>query len=89
MTPLRQRMLEDMQVRAAVAGHARDVCPSGCAVRPPFRPLAGASGSRGDSRLPGPPDARTPSRAELAGRRRVGAPVPLSRHAQKRWTSTR
>ena len=67
----------------AVAFHPGEVRPGGCAVRPPLRSLAGAPGSRADPHLPGLPDHRTASRGELAGRRRVGAPVPLSRHAQE------
>ena len=59
------------------------VRPGGRAFRPPLRPRAGAPGPRGNSCVPGLPDHRTASCAEFAGRCLIGAPVPLSRHAQE------
>ena len=66
---------------AAVAVHPTDVRRDRRAVRSSLRPFPGSSRSGGDPRLPALPDQRTPSCAELAGRRRVGAPLPLSGHA--------
>ena len=71
--------LEDMPVRCLTPSTQQRVRPGGRA----FRPLAGAPGPRGNSCVPGLPDHRTASCAGFAGRRLIGAPVPLSRHAQE------
>ena len=75
--------LEDMPVRCLTPSTQQRVRPGGRAFRPPLRPRAGAPGPRGNSCVPGLPDHRTASCAEFAGRRLIGAPVPLSRHAQE------
>ena len=66
---------------AAVAVHPADVRRDRRAVRSLLRPFPGSSRSGGDPLLPGLPDQRTSSCAELAGRDGVGAPLPLSGHA--------
>ena len=81
MTSLRQRMLEDSGA-AAVAGHPTVVRRGRCA-RPALRTPSGLSESHRDPRLPGLPDQRTPSRAELSHRCGVGAPLPLLGDAQE------
>ena len=58
MTPLRQRMIEDMQVRNLVAEHAALLRATGLAVRAPLRQVTGTAGTGGDSRLPGLSDQR-------------------------------
>ena len=81
MASLRQRMLEDMQVRRLSACTQRTYVETVARFARYFRPFPGSSRSGADPRLPGLPDQRTSSRAELAGRRRVGASLPLSGHA--------
>ena len=80
MTSLRQRARRHAGT-AAVAVHPTDVRRDRRAVRSLLRPFPGWSGSGADPRLPGLPDHRTPSGAELTGRRRVSAPLPLPGHA--------
>ena len=62
MTSLRQRMRH--AGAGSVAAHPTDVRRDRRAVRPPLRPLSGASRSGGDPRLPGLPDQRAPSCVE-------------------------
>ena len=54
LSPLRRRMIEDMTSPEHVAGDAAILHQRGFEVQPVFRPLAGATGSGGRPRLPGP-----------------------------------
>ncbi len=84
MTSLRQRMLEDMQVRRLSPFTQRayvETVARFAQVRPPLRPVSRAPRSRADPRLPRLPGYRTRTGTELAARRRRRAPLPLSGHA--------
>ena len=84
MTPLRQRMLEDMQVRNLSAEHPTRVRGARRPVRASLRPVARGVGPRGDSRLPGLLDATrrqlAPGSLVIARRR---AALSLQGHAQE------
>ena len=81
MTPLRQRMLEDMQVRNLSPHTQRAYVEHVVPLRAPLRPVARAVGPRGDSGLPGLFDQRETAGAGLHRDRRRRAALPLHGHA--------
>jgi integrase/recombinase XerD len=83
MTPLRQRMLEDMQIRNLSRSHASRVRRPGRPLRAALRPVAGRLG-RGDSRLPAVLDPRAQLAPQVDHRGRGGPAVPVHGHARPR-----
>ena len=80
MTSLRQRMLEDMQVRQLSPCTQQTYVETVARFARHFGRSPARLGPEEIRALPGLPDHGTPSCAELAGRRRLGSPVPLSGH---------
>ena len=81
MASLRQRMLEDMQVRRLSTCTQRTYVETVARFARYFDRSPARLGPEQIRAYQGVPDQRTSSRAQLAGRRRVGASLPLSGHA--------
>ena len=70
MTSLRQRMIEDMQIRVSI------VCT-------PFQPVTGSAGTGGDSHLSDLFDERKAAGDQFDSHRYFCASLPLQSHSQE------